>query len=41
MAKKQVEEVEVFVAMTKDGQTIEVCPEQVEQHQRLGYVVVE
>lgn len=41
MAKKQTDDAEVFVAMTKDGEIIRVCPEQVEQHQRLGWTVVE
>lgn len=50
--KDQVEAVEELAAelakestglipVTKDGETIEVCPEQVEQHQRLGWQLAE
>lgn len=39
MARKT--EQTTLVPMTKDGRTIEVCPEQVEQHQQLGWVLAE
>lgn len=30
----------VLIPVTKDGETISVCPEQVEPHQRMGWTLV-
>lgn len=36
--KKDSKATETLVPVTKDGQTIEIHPDQIEQHARLGWV---